>query len=211
MIRLAGAFAWLSPGEERTEYVRLATDLMDAGTVGYAEVGLVCSLNADHSLDGTRARAPRATRAAWPMPRSSPAWAIATRTRKWCGYWRAPTSVTWRSRRPTFATGPHHQSRAELRQVAAGISRISSSAAQVRAIDTLGLMHIEDREILKELENAFATARSVNVQRAIAEVFIRSDAHAIAKPELAAVLREHRLPSGHGEDLIDVLLRRLQS
>src|SRR4029077_3312901 len=61
--------------------------------------------------------------------------------------------------------------RAELRQVAAGISRIPSPAAQVRAIDTLGLMHIEDREILKELENAFATARSVNVQRAIAEVF----------------------------------------
>jgi len=101
--------------------------------------------------------------------------------------------------------------REELREVAAGIARIASPAVQVRALDTLARLHIEDREILRSLEAAFASAKSVNVQRAIAEVFIRSDAPGIPKPELAAVLRQHRLRSGGGEDLIDVLLRRLQS
>ena len=57
-----------------------------------------------------------------------------------------------------------------------------------------------------------AAARSVGIQRAIAEVFLRSDPKVIPVPELAAVLRNHRLraPTG-GEDLIDVLLRKLPS
>jgi hypothetical protein len=209
MIRLAAGFAWLSPERERAEYVRLATDLMDAGGVGYAEVGLVCSLNGDHSLD------PLAVLARSHARRPADAAILA------CLGDRAAHAQVVRA----LASGDEREveiaqvyvrnrpltDRAELREVAAGISRNGSPAAQVRAIDALALMHIEDREILEELENAFATAKSVNVQRAIAEVFIRSDAHAIPKPELAAILRQHRLPSGHGEDLIDVLLRRLQS
>ena len=209
MVRLAGAFAWLSPNEERREYVRLATDLMDAGAVGYAEVGLACSLNADHSLDGlageARAHARRlADEAVLACLGDREAHAHVV---------RALASGDEREVQVAQAYVRVHPltDRAELRQVAAGISRMPSPAAQVRAIDALALMHIEDREILKELEEAFASAKSVNVQRAIAEVFIRSDAQAIAKPELAAILRQHRLRSGGGEDLIDVLLKRLQS
>jgi len=46
------------------------------------------------------------------------------------------------------------------------------------------------------------------VQRAIAEVFIRSDAKALPKAELAALVRRYRLK---GDDLIEQLLRKLQS
>ena len=56
-------------------------------------------------------------------------------------------------------------------------------------------------------------ARAVKeiVQRAIAEVFIRSDPAAIDRPEMVAVIRQHRLKSPGGrEDLIDVLVRRLE-
>ena len=45
------------------------------------------------------------------------------------------------------------------------------------------------REILDELARSYAQARSVGVQRAIAEVFIRSDQSAIAKAQLARSAR----------------------
>jgi hypothetical protein len=51
----------------------------------------------------------------------------------------------------------------------------------------------------------------LNVQRAIAGILIRSDYKTIAKAELARALRQHRLKSPDGEDLIDALIRRLQA
>jgi hypothetical protein len=98
----------------------------------------------------------------------------------------------------------------DLRSVANDIVRMPASPAQVRALDTLGRLHIADRQILADLTRSFATAGSLNVQRAIAEVFIRSDPSALPKREVASVLREHRLRSQDGRpDLIDVLLQRL--
>ena len=78
--------------------------------------------------------------------------------------------------------------------------------------DTLARLNISDREVLGELSRLFAEARSVNVQRAIAEIFIRSDPRAIPRAELVGVLLQHRLKApGGGQDLIDVLLQRLQT
>jgi hypothetical protein len=103
--------------------------------------------------------------------------------------------------------------REELRALAREITRMpGAGAAQVRALDTLARLHISDREILEDLSRFFADAKSVNVQRAIAEVFIRSDHKAIHRGDLIGILREHRLkPPGGGQDLIDVLIARLQS
>jgi hypothetical protein len=95
----------------------------------------------------------------------------------------------------------------ELRAIAAGIPQ-SGSAAQVRALETLARLNIADREIIEQLAQVFADAKSINVQRAIAEVFLRSDAKALPKAELAALVRRHKL---RGDDLIDQLLRKLQS
>jgi hypothetical protein len=100
--------------------------------------------------------------------------------------------------------------RRELREIARDVTRMAGSGAQVRALDALGRLHIADREILDELSRAFAEAKSVNVQRAIAEVFLRSDPKAIARPQLVGILRNHRLKSPDGRsDLIDVLIGRL--
>jgi hypothetical protein len=41
-------------------------------------------------------------------------------------------------------------------------------------------------------------------------VLLRSDYEAIAKPEVVQTLRETRLKSTRGADLIDALIRRLQ-
>ena len=84
------------------------------------------------------------------------------------------------------------------------------SDTQVRALNTLAHHRLADRESLEELTRLFPLARSINVQRAIAGVLIRADYEQIAKPELLHALREHRLKSTDGQDLIDVLIRRLQ-
>jgi hypothetical protein len=78
--------------------------------------------------------------------------------------------------------------------------------AKVRALDALSKHYISDEEILDELARSFATSKSASVQRAIAGVLVRSD---YRKPELASVLREHRLDKPGSGGLIDVLLGRL--
>ena len=101
---------------------------------------------------------------------------------------------------------------AELRSVALGVARMKGSGAQVRALETLARHHVTDREILDELIRLFAQTRSPAVQRAIAEIFIRTDLRAIPTPRVVQVLREHRLrPSGTGQDLVDILLEKLQA
>ena len=99
----------------------------------------------------------------------------------------------------------------ELREVATRIVRMTESDAQVRALDTLAHYYLADRESLDELTLLFPRARSVDLQRAIAGVFIRSDYRVLSRQALARMLREHRLKSPDGEDLIDVLIRRLQA
>ena len=99
----------------------------------------------------------------------------------------------------------------ELRVVASGITRMTGSGAQVRALDTLARHRLSDRQSLDELARYFPTAGSVDVQRAIAAVFIRADYQAIAKPEVARVLSQNRLKSPDGNDIIDILIRRLRA
>jgi len=99
----------------------------------------------------------------------------------------------------------------ELRVVATGIARMTESDAQVRALDTLARHYLSDRESLDELARLFPLAKSVSVQRAIAGILIRSDLQGIDKPELISMLHEHRLKSPEHNDLIDALIRRLQT
>jgi len=81
----------------------------------------------------------------------------------------------------------------------------------VHALDTLARYSLSDRESLEELARAFVAAKSSAVQRAIAGVLVRADYGVIATADLVRSLREHRVKSPGGEDLIDVLIRRLQS
>ena len=99
----------------------------------------------------------------------------------------------------------------ELRNVADAIARMSDVSAQVRALDTLADHRVTDPQALGELARLFPVARTIDVQRAIAGVLIRSDYEAMDTPELARTLREHRFKSRDGRDLIDVLIRRLEA
>ena len=98
----------------------------------------------------------------------------------------------------------------ELRAVTARVASMKGAEAQMHALETLATYRLSDPESLDELMRLFPRARSVGVQRAIAGILIRADYQAIAKPELVQALRTHRLKSPGGEDVIDVLIRRLQ-
>jgi hypothetical protein len=64
--------------------------------------------------------------------------------------------------------------RGQLRAMAREVSQ-ASGPAQVRGIDAIGRLNISDREVLRELSTMFAQSHSLEVQRALAELFIRSD------------------------------------
>jgi len=82
---------------------------------------------------------------------------------------------------------------------------------EAQALNTLSRQPPSDRESLQELVRLFPLARSVDVQRAIAGVLIRADHASLEKPELAVALRKTRLKSPDGGDMIDVLIRQLQT
>ena len=212
MMELARNLGWLSPADQRAEFMRMIGDQLAGNSVSSADVDLVCALNKDHGLDQELHRLQVPPAQANKVPHAAVLACLGS-TEAHARVLRALTSSNdeevqiaqiYLHHRPiTDAT--------ELRGVATGIARMNGSDAQVRALDTLARYQLSDRESLEELTRLFPLAKSVNVQRAIAGILIRSDYRTIAGPELVRALRQHRLKSPEGEDLIDVLIRRLQA
>jgi hypothetical protein len=212
MIGLAAKLGWLSPAEKRAELMRMIGDQLAKNAVSSAEVGLACALNKDHELDQELHRLQLPPAQAEKVTHTAVLACLGS-TEAHARVLRALTSPNdedvqiaqvylhyWPISDPT-----------ELRGVATGIARMNGSDAQVRALDTLARYHLSDRESLEELTRLFPRAKSVNVQRAIAGILIRSDFQAIATPDLVKTLRQSRLKSPDGADLIDALIRRLQT
>ncbi len=212
MIALAHDMGWLTPAEQRAEYMRMIGDRLAGDSVGSADVDLVCSLNKNHALRGEL-----------PSLSASAAWRDSTAR---AAILACLDSVEGEARVLSALTSGntedveiarvylHHRPLADadaLRAVTAEIARMKGSDAQVRALETLAAYRLSDRESLSELMRLFPRAKSLDVQRAIAGVLIRSDYAAIASPTLVSALREHRLRSPAGEDVIDVLIRRMQT
>jgi hypothetical protein len=212
MVHVARTLGWLSPEEEKAEITRMVSELLAGSTVGSAEVDLVCSLNGDRSLDD---QLPRLERSPLRKENVSSAALLAclgsAEDRR-----RVLQALTARADADVEIARVylrHHPITDvhEIRDVAARIARMTESDAQVRALDTLAHYYLADRESLDQLTRLFPVATSVNVQRAIAGVFIRSDYRALPRLDLVRMLRQYRLKSPDGEDLIDVLIRRLQA
>jgi hypothetical protein len=212
MIQLAGTLGWLSPAEQRAELVRLVGDLLVRRPIGSADVDLICSLNRDGQLDQERHRLS--------LPPSQADKVTHAVTLACLGGTEARVRVlqaltsnddaevqlaeVYLGHRPiTDVT--------ELRGVVAGVTRMTTPGAQVRALETLARHRLSDRESLEDLVLLFPVAETVDVQRAIAAVLIRSDYHSLHKTELARILSQSRLKSPSGGDIIDILIRRLQA
>ncbi|MFL5520351.1 MAG: hypothetical protein ACJ8B6_05410 [Gemmatimonadales bacterium] len=207
LIKLARTLGWLRADEERAETMRMVADVLAGRAAGFGEVDLICGLNRDRSLD---AEAHRLAGASIPPGRASDA-ALAclgdSRSRA-----RILGALASRDEGDVQLAQAYlrHQpidDAGELRSVALDVARMDGSAAQARALETLARHHIADDAVLERLAAVFMQTRSLPVQRAIAEIFIRSNYR--GAPGLGDRLRKHRLRSPDGADLIDTLISRL--
>ena len=213
MIKVAAEVGWLDAAAQRAEIVAVVNDMLARGPVGFADVDLICALNNDRALD---AELPRLRSTALSAANVGQAALLAC-----MGSAAANRAVVRALASPddrevqiaqAYLRYRPVENAADLKGVAREIARMGAGGAQIRALDTIARLNIADREILEELTRAFAAAKSLTLQRSIAEVFIRSDPKAIPKPELATVLRQHRLRApDHREDIIDALIRKLGS
>ena len=211
MIDVALRLGWLSPAQRRDELVRLLNDRMGARNVAADDVDLACSLNRDGELTDLRSRL---TSAADGAERVGPA-AILACLGSATAHARVLRALSSPDDDEVALAQVYLQHRPiadvhELRLVAAGVAGMPGTGAQVRALDTLAHQRVADRESIEALTRLYPRAKSVEVQRAIAGVLIRADYREIARPDLVKVLRDHRIKSPDGQDLIDVLIRRLQ-
>jgi hypothetical protein len=212
MIELAARLGWLSPAEKRAQLMQMIGDQLGRNAVGPAEVDLICRLNNNHELDQELPHLAKTTAptsevkyaAILACLGSQPARARVLRALASPSDEEVETAQVYLHNRPIAEP-------TELRVVASAILGMNGSDAQVRALNTLASYQLTDHEMLAALAHLFSLAKSISVQRAIAGVLIRSDYMAIAGPELARTLREHRLKSPDGADLIDALIRRVDA
>ena len=207
MASVALDIGWLDAAGHRAELARTIRDVVAADAIDFGEVELICALNKDDALAqelatfrvGTLAP-PRAARAA--------AGACMGDASARQSALRALASADERDVRVAQALLRHRPitDAAELRRVAAGIAGMKASAAQVRALETLARHHVADAEILDRLATLYSRARTIEVQRAIAEVFLRSSLDGIDTHALAERLQRDRL---RADPLVDTLIARL--
>ncbi len=209
MIALAHRLGWLTAAEKHVELVRLLNDQLARADVGSADVELACMLNREHQLDDTLGASQMATEDG--MGRAGILACLGSPVGR-AQILQALTSPRDADVQIAQVYLRHHPITDvnELRDLVSGIAAMPDSDTQVRALNALAHHRLADRESLEVLTRLFPLARSINVQRAIAGVLIRADYEQIARPELLYALREYRLKSPDGQDLIDVLIRRLQ-
>ena len=212
MMALARSLGWISPAQEQAEFVRMLADRMARGSLGKNEVDLVCE--SPQGREPALAQRLMATGSARPgNVAHSAVLACLGNTEAHERSVRALTSPrdedvaiaqAYLRQRPLANVG-------ELRALTAGIARMSTGAGQVRALETLARQRLADPQSLQAIAELFGQARSLEMQRAIAGILIRADTQLLARAELARTLRQQRLKSPDGSDVIDMLIRTLQS
>ena len=212
MMSLARNLGWLTPAQEQAEFLRMVSDRMARGTLGKTEVDLVCTSYQER--EPGLAQQVMATGAVRPGNVAHAAVLACLGSPQ--AHEQTVHALT-SSRDEDVATAQvylRHRALGdigELRAVATGIARMTAPAAQVRALETLAKQRLADAQSLQEIARLFPLARSLEVQRAIAGILIRSDTQKLERADLARTLRQHRLKSPDGSDVIDMLIRVLQS
>ena len=211
-VRLMGVardLGWLSAVDFRGELLRTIQDLLAKPSMTTADVDLICTLN---DLDGalselgvSQLTADRADQAAALACLGS-----SQHHRQMLRALTSPNAEDIKMAEVYFHRRPIGD-REELRVAAAAIGLMPVSEMQARAIDILARQHVTDAESLTAVTRLFPLARTIDVQRAIAGLIIRSDYRAIATPATVHMLRQNRLNSPGGQDIIDILIRRLEA
>jgi hypothetical protein len=211
MVGLARAVGWLSAREERDEYVRMISDRMARDALGKHEVDLVCSsafarepgLAAQVLATGALRPSRMAHSAAMACLGDGAAHEKTLRALTADRESDVEVAQVYLRHRPLTDAS-------QLRLVTEAIGRMPPSGAQLRALETLARQRLSDPTSVQEVARLFLQARSLEMQRAIANILIRADHQGLPRADLARVLRSHRLKSPDGTDVIDALIQRLQ-
>jgi hypothetical protein len=182
MVRVAATLGWLTPAQEHDEYVRLASDLIARNTVSYAEVDLVCSLNRDATLDSA-ARASRSPR--HPSSGVGDAALLACLGRK-DAHQRVIRALVSNDERDVRIAQAYLRNRpvADARSCAPspqGFRAAARPPRRPRPRDARAPQHHRPRDH-RPARAGIRRGQVPGVQRAIAEVFIRSDAKRCRRP-----------------------------
>jgi len=211
MIEVAHTLGWLSTEQRHAEIARMFADLLGDERMSVGAVGLICTVNGTGEFDGEFDRSAYSA-AQQAMVKYAAAFACLGDPGSRARMLVALTSPreddvqmaqVYLRHRPITGV-------AEFREVANGVAQMPRSGAQLRTLDTLARQHISDRASLDELARLFPVAETVGVQRAIAGVLIRANYADLDRAVLVRTLTAGRLKSPDGDDLIDVLIRRLQ-
>jgi hypothetical protein len=211
MIDLAEKLGWLTPDEAQAEFMGMIADRMARDAIGSAEVDLVCGRAMEREA-GVAAVLPAAAARRGNVAHAAVLACLGSEERR-ADVLRALTTGNdddvaiaqiYLRHRPIADAG-------EQRRLALAVTRMTPSEAQVRALDTLAYQRLADPETLTELARLYPQTRSAATQRAIAGILIRADYPVPARADLARSLREHRVRSSDSDDVIDALIRRLQT
>ena len=211
MIELAYRLGWLSQVDKRAELGRMIGDELARDGVRPVAVNLACSLNSKGELDHQLSQLVLPPAQANKVGHAAVLACLGSREARM----QVLLALTSPNDREVEMAQVYLRDRpledvGELRLLIGGITRMTGSAAQIRALDTLAGHYVSDVESLEELARLFPVAPSAGVQTAIAGILVRADYQAIASPQLAQTLRQSRLKGSAGADMIDVLLRRLE-
>jgi len=212
MMALARTLGWLSPAQERAEFVRMVAGRMGRGSLSASEVDLVCSTHpGGEPGEARQLQAAVAARsgdishvAALACVGSPESHERTVRALSSPRHEEVAIAQVYLRHRPLSGVG-------ELRVVTSSIGRMAAGDAQLRALETLARQHLADPQSLQEIAGLFPLVRSLEAQRAIAGILIRADYRMLARADLARTLSLHRLKSRDGSDVIDVLIRLLRS
>ena len=210
MLKVAQNLGWLTHEQRLAELTLMFSELHDRDRLGVTEIELACTLNQARELDGAfKLR----------VTPGGPAGDVAHAAVRAClGSSEAHVRMLDALVSPVMANVTIAQAYlrhrpitegAELRHLAQNIARMPASAAQVRALDTLGRHYVEDRETLVMLIALFAQTPSQEVQMAIGGILLRADLRQVGSATLGRDLRQNRHSSSPGDDMIDALVRRL--
>ena len=212
MMALATNIGWLTPAQEQAEFLRMLQERMARNAMGRDDVDLACARGREGAQDPAL---PALVTGALKHAKVAPAAAMAClgSTEARARVVRAVTSEDADDNAIAQAYLRHRPlaDASEVRAVTTAVGRMPGSSAQVRALETLARQRVSDPDSLREIARLFPLAKSVEVQRAIAGILIRSDHRVLGQAELARSLKQHRLRSPDGEDVIDALIRVLQA
>lgn len=211
MLALARNLGWLSPGEERAELIQMIGERLASDSIGAADVDLACTLNEDRELGAELQRLERTPGQGHGVAHAAVHACLGSAE----GHARTLKALTGPNNDDIRIAQVYVRHRPiadvnELRAISRGIARMRESAGQVLALNALASHRLSDPESLESLARLYPVADSSVVQTAIAGVLIRSDYQAMETVGLLRTLRVHRLKSPDGENMVDVLIRRLK-